>query len=883
MEKGGDPRQDNNEKCTQNALNINHIDTEYFLESKTMKYTKIPILLTSVPLWALAATCTNAQTTENEPATAGPAVLEEVAVVGTRRDGRSILDAPVPVDVIGNTEMKTQGSTDMLDVLSNVVPSYNVSREPISDAGTLVRPANLRGMPSDNTLVLMNGKRRHRGAVIGEFIAGVNKGAQGVDIAPLPGIAMRQVEVLRDGAAAQYGSDAIAGVLNFALADDPEARQIQVRSGKYFEGDGTTKEISGLFGTHLGQSGFATLAFEVKETDPTSRGIQDPGAQALVDAGNTSVPDPVVVWGTPEITDDYKIVINSAVDAGDNSEVYAFGNFATRDTDGSFFYRHPHGRSGVYNDGSGNLLVADLTPDDGEGCPTIPLAGVDNVLNNPVYQDQVANNPNCFAYNEMFPGGFTPRFGGKVTDTSIFAGIRGEWSNGMSYDFSASAGRSKLEYLIYNSVNASFGPDTPTSFNLGSQTQLERMANADFSYPVAISGLASDLNVAFGLQYHKEQFEIVAGDTESFAPGGFEDQGFSIGSNGFQGFSSDVAGTFKRDSYAAYLDLEADITDSFLLSAAMRFEDFEDFGSTFDGKIAARLDLTDWMSLRGAVSTGFKAPTVGQSSLRRSSTSFADGQLIEALVVPPTNAVAQFKGGEQLQPEESTNFSIGTVISAGFMDLTIDYFRIEVDDRIALTNATITDADRAALLAMGNPEAQTISQIQFFVNDFDTETQGVDLVASAPIDWGNSVTDFTLAYNWTDTEVVNRGQTVSEARAEELEDFLPKHRATFTVNHSFGMWNMMVRTNYYGETLELLFNDETLPVRTDPIVLVDAEISAQLNETFQVGIGAKNLFDEYPDKHEFGDQPGFLGAIYPLNSPAGLNGGFYYVRLDAQF
>ncbi|MBB3062749.1 TonB-dependent receptor plug domain-containing protein [Microbulbifer rhizosphaerae] len=859
-----------------------------------MKHVKFPLLLTTVPIWAFAAAYTNAETTETKLTDSGPTTIEEIAVVGSRRDGRSVLDAPVPVDVIGDAEMKSQGSSDMLDVLTNVVPSYNVSREPISDAGTLVRPANLRGMPADNTLVLVNGKRRHRGAVIGEFVAGVNKGAQGMDISPLPGIAMKQVEVLRDGAAAQYGSDAIAGVLNFVLADDPEARQIQVRSGQYFEGDGAISEISGLFGSHLGQDGFATLAFEIKDTEATSRGIQDPGAQALVHAGNTSVPDPVVVWGTPEITDDYKIFVNSAMEVGNSSEIYAFGNFATRDTDGSFFYRHPQGRSGVYTftDGKGTatpdddepaLLVADLTPDDSEGCPTIHLTGVDNVLNDPVYQDQVANNPNCFAFNEIYPGGFTPRFGGTVTDSSFAAGIRGEWSNGMTYDFSASAGRSKLDYTIYNSVNASYGPNSPSSFDLGSQIQFERMANADFSYPVAISGLASDLNVAFGLQYHKEQFEIIAGQTESFAPGGFEDQGFSIGSNGFQGFSDDVAGTFNRDSYAGYLDLEADITDNFLLSGAMRFEEFDDFGSTFDGKIAARLDLTDWMSLRAAASTGFKAPTVGQSSLRRASTSFADGQLIEALVVPPTNAVAQFKGGEQLQPEESTSLSIGTVISAGFMDLTIDYFNIKVDDRIALTNTSITEDDRAALLAMGNAEAQTISEIQFFVNDFDTETQGVDIVASAPFESSAGFTDFTLAYNWTDTKVVNRGQTVSEARAEELEDFLPEHRATFTINHSFGMWNAMVRTNYYGETLELLFNDETLPVRTDPIVLVDAEVSAQLNDTFQVGVGAKNLFDTYPDKHEYGDQPGFLGAVYPLNSPAGLNGGFYYVRLDAQF
>ncbi len=780
---------------------------------KTSKL-KLPILLSSVPLWAFAASFAHSQ--DSEPQEAGLSALEEISVVGTRRrDGRSAMDAPVPVDVIASEELRSQGSTDMIDVLTNVVPSYNANREPISDAGTLVRPANLRGMPSDSTLVLVNGKRRHRGAVIGEFIAGLNKGAQGVDIAPLPSIAMKQVEVLRDGAAAQYGSDAIAGVLNFVLSDDPEARRLQYSTGQYYEGDGQINQLSGLFGTHLGQNGFATLAFEAKETDPTSRGIQDPSAQALEDAGNQSITNPVVVWGTPEITDDYKLFFNAAVEAGEDSEAYSFGNYATRQTDGSFFYRNPHTRGGVYNDGDGNLLVADLTSDRSGDCPVISLDGVDNVLDNATYQNEVANNPDCFAFNEMFPGGFTPNFGGKVTDSSFVAGLRGQWSNNVTYDFSASAGQSSIDYLIYNTVNASYGPNTPTRFNLGSQTQSEKLINADFTYPVAISGLASDLNVAFGVQYHNEQFEINAGQTESFAPGGLEDQGFSIGSNGFQGFSSDVGGIFKRDSYAAYLDVEADITDNFLLASALRFEEFDDFGSTFDGKLAARLDLTNWISLRSAISTGFKAPTIGQSNLRRAATSFAGGELIETLVIPPTHPVAAFKGGEQLEPEESTSFSMGAAMSVGVVDLTVDYFKIDVDGRIALTDVAITDEDRDALMALGSAEAQTISQIQFFVNDFDTETQGVDIVATMPLMWDNSNTDVTLAYNWTDTEVSNRGITVSAERARELEDFLPEHRGTLTVNHHVGPWSLLWRTNYYGETYEGLFTDNSLPVVTD--------------------------------------------------------------------
>ncbi|TQV69923.1 TonB-dependent receptor [Exilibacterium tricleocarpae] len=812
--------------------------------------------------------------------TSGSTVIEEIAVVGTRREGRSATQAPVPVDVLNQADLEAQGSTDILDVLTNVVPSYNVGREPISDAGTLVRPANLRGLPSDSTLVLVNGKRRHRGAVIGEFISGINKGAQGVDLAPIPGIAMRQVEVLRDGAAAQYGSDAIAGVINFVLADDPEARKIQVSTGEYSEGDGSIKQISGLFGTHLGTNGFATLAFEAKDTSPTSRGVQDTGAQTLIDAGNEAVPNPVVVWGTPEITEDYKVFFNAAVETGVDGEAYAFGNYATRDTDGSFFYRNPTNRSGVYsNDGGASLLVADLTDDGSGACSSAPAD-----------LQQTMDDPDCFVFNELYPGGFTPRFGGKVIDTSFVAGVRGEWSDNLKYDLSASFGQSEIQYEMRNSLNASYGPNTPTNFSLGTQIQSERLLNADFSYPIDI-GLASDLNIAFGAQFHDEEFEIIAGQTESWAPGGLEEQGFSIGSNGFQGFSSDVAGRFSRTSQALYIDTEADVTDNWLMSVALRFEDFDDFGSTTDFKIATRLNVTDSFSLRGAYSTGFRAPTVGQSDLRRSATSFENGQLIDTLVVSPTSAVALQKGGQQLEPEESTSFSIGTVLSLGSIDLTIDYFNIEVDDRLSLKEDTITAADISALEAAGVINAASISSVQFFVNDFSSETQGVDLVATWPLESDLGNTDFTLAYNWTETEIT-AGDEISEARIRELEESLPESRLTLTTLHTSGDWSFMLRGNYYDETFEFVFNDTSVPVTTPSLFVVDAEVGYQVTESISLNVGAKNLFDERPDEWSVpqadesvwtGRTPGFLGAIYPLNSAAGFNGAYYYLRAGINF
>lgn len=820
-------------------------------------------------------------------AQSGAEELEELVVIGSRRAARTSTEAPVPIDVLSEADLQSQGSTDILDVLTNVVPSYNVGREPISDAGTLIRPANLRGMPSDSTLVLVNGKRRHRGAVIGEFITGINKGAQGVDLMPLAGIAMKQVEVLRDGASAQYGSDAIAGVMNFVLSDDPEARNIQVHLGQYYEGDGDIWQVSGLFGTHLGREGFATLAFEVKDTGPTSRGVQDAGAQALIDAGNRAVPnypeDFAIIWGTPIIEDDYKFLVNAAVETGENSEVYAFGNYASRVTDGSFFYRNPTNRRGVFVDGNNNLLVADTTSNGTGGCSNV---------NTPANLQAMIQSPNCFVFNEVFPGGFTPRFGGKVIDSNVVSGLRGQW-NGIGYDVSASFGRSEIQYVMRSSLNPSMGPNSPTSFDLGTQIQSERLLNVDFTYPIDL-GLASDLNLAFGGQVHAEQFEIKAGDRASSEPGGFQDQGFAIGSNGFQGFSVDVAGRFKRRSNALYVDAEVDVTENWLASAAFRWEDFEDFGNTSNFKLATRVDLSDNLSLRAAYSTGFRAPTVGQANLRRSSTNFLNGRLVENQQVSPTSPVAAQKGGQTLRPEESDNFSVGLVWGIGDLQLTLDYFRIEVEDRLFLKQEVLTPQDQAQLAAAGVLNANLIGNISFFVNDFATETSGVDVVATLPLEWGLGTTDFTLSYNFTDTKVERKANSsVPAAQIRELEEQLPDQRLNLTALHTWNKWSLMLRGNWYDETFEYLFTDYSIPpIVTPALFVLDAEVGLQVTDSISVNLGAKNVFDEQPAEWSIpqpgggvitGRSPGYAGMIYPLNSAAGLNGGYYYLRVSANF
>lgn len=842
-------------------------------------------MLSMSVLMALSATAGFSGTVHAQEKQVEEELVEKIAVLGSRRaQSSSTMETASPIDIVDSDQLMRQGSTNAIDALTAVIPSLNASREPISDAASMVRPVNLRSLAADQTLVLVNGKRRHRGAVVGEFVSGVNRGAQGVDVTPLFGAALKRVEILRDGAAAQYGSDAIAGVINYALEDDPETRMITAQYGQSYYNDGETFEVSGAYGFHLGDKGFAVASFQAKDSGATSRGIQDgegtnSGATAL-DAAGFPVADPVVIWGAPEVTDDYKFFLNSGYDINDNAQVYSFANYATRDVDGSFFYRNPTSRQGVFASGS-NVLFADST---GEGCPVGPLpttsfTDAQNFVN--------GAGDNCFAFFSQFPGGFTPRFGGSVEDFSIALGVKGELDNGLVYDFSVVNGENNLSYEIYNTVNASLGAASPNEFYLGAQIENETVVNADFSQAVEVDAFSSDLNIAFGLQYHDESFEITPGDEASYAAGEFVSQGFSVGSNGFQGFNPDISGKFSRNSTSAYVDFEADVTDSLLLGLAVRYEDYSDFGTTTNGKVSARYFLTDDVVLRGAVSTGFRAPSVGQSNLQRAATNFNNGQLEELLVVSTTSPFATLFGGGQLGPEDANNLSLGFTTRLGDLSLTVDYFNIEIENRIAQVTRELTTEQRDLLVAGGVAEAATVSQVSFFVNDFDTETSGVDVVADYPLDWDNAMTKLTLAVNYTDTKVTNRGETVTDARAREVEDALPDFRTTFTIDHTFEPFNALIRVNYYGEVFENLFNDESLPIVTPGLFLVDAEVSYDIDENMSVAIGAKNLFDEFPDEWETegftGRDGGFLGAIYPLNHPAGLGGGSYYMRFTANF
>jgi iron complex outermembrane receptor protein len=816
--------------------------------------------------------------------------VEKIAVVGTRSAPRSIGDSPVPIDIIGGEELEKSGNTDMLELLKGSVPSFNVHQNPISDAASLVRPANLRGLPSDSTLILLNGKRRHRASVIAFLGGGINDGAQGADISVIPSIALKQVEVLRDGAAAQYGSDAIAGVMNFQLKDASEGGKLEVRHGQYYEGDGDTTQISGNVGLPFTDNGFANLSFQYKTADATSRSEQRPDAAALSAAGIPEVSSLAQVWGAPEVDDDISIFGNFGLELTNDSEFYMFGNYSERDVRGGFYYRNPHTRPGVYsNDGGETLLVADLTEDMSGNCPTIAID--DNVLDNPDYISGVANNPDCFAFNETIPGGFTPNFGGNITDTSLTIGTKGMFAGGFLkdafYDLSGTVGLNESRYFIYDTVNASLGADSPRDFSPGKYEQLEKNFNFDLSKGFDFD-LAYDVNIAGGLEWHEETFTVISGDEASFTAGPLTEQGFGIGSNGFPGFKPSDAGEYTRRNYAAYVDIEAPFTEEFLMGLAVRFEDYDSFGTTTNYKVMAQYHVTEDLNIRGSVSTGFRAPTVGQANVSNVQTNLSDGVLQDSALLPPTNPIAVQLGGTELEPEESQSYTLGAVYTIGDLFVTLDYYNIEVDDRISQSEKIVlSQDDKDTLEAAGVPNAQSYAQVSFFTNDFDTTTQGIDLVANYTADMLGGSSTFSLAYNWNETEVTKFSDITGEFKVKRLEEDLPNHRATLTWAQQWESFSMFTRANYYGEYQGVHVDYDATAKTADAAVTIDAEITYFLNESISFSVGAQNIFDQDAEKLDFEDRTGIpnnnWGGQYYETSPYGINGGFYYAKATYTF
>ena len=794
--------------------------------------------------------------------------LEEVVVVGTRALPRTIDESSVPVDVISAEDFENQAGSDMTNLVRALVPSFHVSDNPSRDLAALLRPVNLRGLAPDHTLVLVNNKRRHRGAVIQWISNGASNGAQGPDISAIPAIALQRMEVLRDGAAAQYGSDAIAGVLNFVLKDADEGFSLEARYGAYTEDSGEDMTtVAANVGLPLGDGGFANLSLEYGESAPTDRSVQHGHATQLIELGIPNVAVPAKPWGSPTVDDNLLAVANIGFDMGDSSEFYAFGNYASREVSTAFFFRSPMNRNGVYKTSANKFLVG------GDGC-VAQYGDIDSTAANLLaFRNMLLADDGCFSFVETLPEGFTPQFGAEITDYSGVVGVRGETANGLIWDASASIGENDLAVFNHNSLNASLGPQSPRNFDVGNYTQRDTNINFDVSRQMEV-GAGSLLNVAAGLEMRTEEFEIAAGERAAWEIGPYNRYGFGSGSNGFGGFNPATAGAWDRDNTAGYMDVELNATDNWRIGGAVRYEDFDGFGNTTNYKLATHLRLSDSFALRASAGTGFRAPTPGQSNARNLSTvvNAVTNEFEERGTIGSTHPVAMALGGRELEPEESTNYSVGAVFSgaAGF-SLTLDYFSIDIDDRIALSGLfTVTDDIKQQLVAQGVPEAAEFTSVRYFANDFDTETDGFDLVANYGWDAGNGNADLTFALNTTDTEVVD-SSNISAGTIRNLEHGWPETRYNLSYRHAFDRWDLVARYSYFGD-----WYDDHAGADFSGYGYTDVQVRYNFPNGVAITVGAENVLDEYPaEAINFGN-----GRRYPRYAPGGHNGALIFARVS---
>ncbi len=848
----------------------------------------------------------------------------EVVVLGTRRTDRTLTNSPSPVDVISAADLAVQPAANMIDQLKNIVPSFYAGQNSISDASTFVRSPSLRGLSGDQVLVMINGKRYNRSALVqvyGGSDTGLGRGAQGPDISAIPSLAIGSLQVLREGATAQYGSDAIAGVLNYGLRQD-QGIELVGRAGQFYAGDGESYQIAGNAGLK-GDWGFINVTAEYVDESQTSRGRTRPSAANFAQnfpalaSQLPNYPLPVQIWGNSP-SHGFKSVYNSAINVTDNSKLYVFANYAESKGNQSFNYRASVSSTAVDSNGVVRNQGANgafnntffLTP-----CPagnaTCPAGGF-------------VRDANTFQFSKLYPAGFTPRFVGKTQEVYGVLGYKGT-AGAFSYDVSGTLARNKLSLSMYSSANFSFGPATQTSFDFGDLIQKETNFNGDFTYAADV-GLAAPLTISAGGEYRKETYEQTAGDLQSYAagpyavaqrlytqtaPGVYVASGTTaaqgVGASGYAGTSPQTAGKFSQTAYAAYVGLETDITSALTVGAAGRYEHYNTFGDAWVGKVNALYKFADAFSVRGSFGTGFHAPSPGQSNVSIVTTSFNNGVAFQSGTYPTNTAVAQYYGATDLTPEKSTNYGLGFILEpVRGLTFTVDGYQINLRNRIGLTSPFIvTAADLAAqpaLLPVG-----VDGQVQYFTNGFKTRTRGIDVVSTWRTSLSEAQMNFSLAYNYNNTKVTDyNARIIGLAQLIDAENLAPKHRVVWNGNWTLGNLSFNVRENYYSSWTSAQDYGVTVTkaaTATTPAegfanqrfgskFTTDLELSYVFAEHFTLSVGAQNFTDEKPDRLK----PTSTVQIYPLTGstsdgqvyarnggPFGFNGGFYYTRLRVKY
>ena len=790
--------------------------------------------------------------------------IGEVVVTGTRVATRTRLDTLAPVDVLPQETLTATGSTELAEALSSAAPSLNFPRPSITDGTDHIRPATLRGLAPDQTLVLVNSKRRHQSALV-NVNGSVGRGSAAVDLNAIPLAALETVEVLRDGASAQYGSDAIAGVINLRLRDAREGGSATVTYGEYdtdvetergqrSEDDGPTLTASGWVGLPLGQEGFLTLSGEYRDRDPTSRGDFDnrvPGSPVTSRYGDANV-------------EDITAYVNAGVPLEGDWNIYGWAGYQKREGDSAAFPR-------IFND--------------------------------------VRNVPG------IYPNGFLPLITTDIDDLAVGWGVRGELGS-WDADVSLVYGSNEVVYGVEDSLNTSYGINSQTEFDAGAMKYDQFVFNAGIVRTFDVGSLPEGINVALGIEARTEGYQIEAGEPTSYNRGPII--GVAAGAQGFPGFQPSNVVDEDREAYSIYADVESRLTEKFLASVALRAEDYSDFGSAVTGKVAGRFDFTESFALRGAVSTGFRAPGLQQEFFTSTATNFINGQPFEVGTFPATSDVAITLGAQPLDAEESVNYSLGTVFRFGGFEATIDAYRIDIDDRIVLSE-NLNTPQVAALIS---PFGATVAR--FFINGVETKTEGIDLVTRYQLRTeGLGKFEFVAAGNWNDTEVEEVPSTnvidnicvgqpapctppvlFDRVNTLAFEEGTPDSKITLSADWVLPLggtnFGVNLRGIRYGDVVEPgvpttaeinagIPDARDLHIQADWVV--DLTLSARLMEDkLSFSLGADNLFDQYPDRvpnaRPLPNPPGGTVNLNATNalgysrySPYGFNGRFLFARM----
>ncbi|KAF1692159.1 TonB-dependent receptor [Pseudoxanthomonas jiangsuensis] len=767
------------------------------------------------------------------PPPASTTVLDTVIVTGTRAADRTVAESQSPIDILTPEALQATGTTELATALARALPSLNFPRPAITDGTSGVRPAQLRGLSPDQVLILVNGKRRHISALV-NVNGSIGRGSSAVDLNAIPVSAIERVEVLRDGASAQYGSDAIAGVVNIVLKGAGEGGSLVADLGQYSAGDGKQYQLSGDTGVSFGDGrGSVHVAGQLTHQDETNRAGPYQGS-APNTGNNPAVGEVAYTYGDP-IVDAQAVSLNAGFDFSENVSAYATAIASNRDITSFAFYRSI----------GHNALVP-----------------------------------------QVYPGGYVPEINQLSQDRSLVAGLKGGNDQGWNWDISYNYGYNHLAFYTQNSINYSLGAGSPSRFYDGALEYTQNVLNADFSKTLDI-GLAYPATFSFGAEYREEKWNQSPGNPDSYQNGGAQ---------GFGGFTPTNAVHASRDNWAAYAGLEADLTDRFSAGIAGRYEDYSDFGSEFSGKLSARYAFSDAVALRATVASGFRAPALAQQYYQVVTTQYNASldRFLDSGTFPANGAVAQALGADPLTAETSLSYGLGLVLQpTENLYITVDGYQIDIDDRIVLSSNLALNNNAAAQALLASLGVTGVNSARYFTNAADTRTRGVDVIGSYRIPLDSGALNLTAGYNYNKTEIQRIAANPPELTAlganlwrigrdeqGRIEEGYPHDKTTLNATWNLSSWDLSLGATRYGEFTTRVSetgnpaNDQTYGAQW----IVDASASFRPDGNWTLTLGADNLLDEYPDRtllvnSNAGQFP------YSSQSPAGFNGAYVYGRI----